>query len=282
LGILASVAFAALVSQGPEPILLSEREIGPATEITGGTAQQIKVGDSEATLFLPTGWKPRKKNQLWVHFHTAAWFIIRELQRAKITEPILVFNLGQGSSTYAKPFASVGSFKPWLAQAQVAVGPIDRLHFTSFSAGYGAVRQLIQDADVLKKLRTVILADSMYGSLDPTQSGRVVLREHATCWNPLIELARKGKTIVIMTTSQITPETYAGTWELGLAMAKEQGLMMTEVPENSHRAAVGSQRLLRRLDDGRWFVWSYAGDQAVAHVTHPRHLAELIVESQRR
>ena len=32
---------------------------------------------------------------------------------------------------------------------------------------------------------------------------------------------------------------------------------------------------------GRLFVWSYAGDTAVAHMTHARRLAELIIESKK-
>jgi len=263
---------------GPSPVLMLERAIGPEAPILGGQVVEVKVGEHSASLFLPTDWKAKADNDLWVHFHTAPWFVIQEYQRADHLGPVAVFNLGQGSTTYAKPFAAIGSFEPWrLEFAKAMGGDIGGLHFTSFSAGYGAVRNLVADPLVLKRLRTVILADSLYASLVPETTPRKVLAEHVDCWAGLRDRAIAGKTTWIITTSQITPDTYAGTWEVALALVRASGGEM----ETIVKVGPEEQHLLRRFQRGHWFAWSYAGETAMAHMTHARRLAELIQESRK-
>lgn len=265
------------LAQGPSPIAMIEREPGPPTKITGGKEIKVEVGSNQATLFIPDGWKATAETPLWVHFHSAPWYVVSEYQRARSKDAVAIFDLGQGSSVYAKPFPGPGSFAPWLKKFEELLGTqVNSLHFTSFSAGYGAVRNLIADPAVLAKLKTVILADSMYGSLQADAETRIVDPEHVQCWFGLVEKAVSGKATVIMTTSQITPDTYAGTWELALALVKARGGEMIQA-----KSTEGTQPLLRSFSKGRWFVWSYSGESAVAHMTHARRLAELIEETRK-
>jgi len=263
---------------GPQPVVMQEREIGPPVSIVGGDVLEIRVGDHTASLFIPDEWKGKDGEALWVHFHTAPWFVIQEFQRAGHRGPVAIFNLGQGSKTYARPFEKVGSFAPWRSAFEDRLGiTLGRLNFTSFSAGYGAVRNLIADPAVLASLGTVILADSLYGSLVEGATTRQVFPAHVDCWRGLRDRAIAGECTWIVTTSQITPDTYAGTWEVGLALVASVGGKMVDTP-----GGTASQRLLRSHRNGRWFVWSYAGEDAVAHMTHPRRLAELIMESRKQ
>ncbi|MEZ5163687.1 MAG: hypothetical protein R2688_08035 [Fimbriimonadaceae bacterium] len=129
---------------------MEPRTIGPASEIQGGTIHQLKVGDLTADLFIPEDYRTGKTLNLWCHFHSPAWYVVGEYQRLEpVVDPIIVFNFGQGSSVYGKPFTEIGSFQPWL---DAALNHLDKkpeeikLNFTSFSAGYGAVRNLIGDS----------------------------------------------------------------------------------------------------------------------------------------
>lgn len=261
-----------------QPPIMEVREIGPATPITGGTTHPITVGESTATLFIPDSFKPGKPTPFWIHFHTADWFIIQEYQRAGYETPILNFNLGQGSSVYGKPFIEKGTLQPFLKQAEELLhSKLDSLNFTSFSAGFGAVRNLIQDPEILGQLKTVIQCDSIYGSLDPAKADqRKVLPEHVKIWQPLIDRAIANNTTVIMTTSQITPETYAGSWEVVQAVVEANGGKMQLADPNSPQAKDPRYPLLRIFNKGSWYVWSYEGTDAMAHMTHPRRLAEIL------
>lgn len=273
-----------LQTPGPQPPIMEPRTIRPAAEIKGGTIHQLQVGDLKADLFIPAGYKPSKTLNLWCHFHSPAWYVIGEYQRLEPTvDPIIVFNFGQGSSVYGKPFTELGSFQPWL---DAALNHLDKkpdeikLNFTSFSAGYGAVRNLIGDPAVLSRLNIVILNDSCYASLDPDQPTRRVLKAHLDVWQPLVNRAIKGDSTFVMSTSQITPESYAGTWEVALQLVEANGGKMQSIERNSHPSAMENleQRLLRTYHKGRWFVWSYEGTTAEAHMTHARRLAECLRE----
>lgn len=285
--ILPSLVLAFSLLDQPQPVLMSERSIGPATPIAGGKVTPIQVGDLTATLFVPDRWKPSKRNTLYAHFHSADWYVVSEYQRAGIKHPVLVCNFGQGSTVYAKPFAQVGSFQPWLDKVaesmQIKPTSIAHLRFTSFSAGYGAVRNLVADPDVLKKLDMVILSDSLYASLDPADPpSRKVLKEHLDCWMPLVEKAKRKKASVVMTTSQIQPESYAGTFEVAQQLVELAGGKMQSHFEGDIAALdPADQRILRTYSEGRWSVWSYAGKTPLAHMTQARHMADVMIELKR-
>ncbi len=264
----------------PKPVQMAERALGPPTPITGGRVVEIEVDSRKASLFIPDGWKPRRgRAELWMHFHSAAWFVISEYQRAEVRDPVLVFNLGQGSTVYSTPLAASGRLRPWLELAQRELGAreISKLNVTSFSAGFGAVRNLVGDPEVLAKLGTVILCDSMYGSFDPTKSDRTPLPAHVSVWNPLRDRAIAGKATWIVTCSRIAPPTYCGTFEVAQALVRSVGgEMKSEKPDPAM-----TQGLAESFTRGRWFVWNYEGTTPEAHMTHARRLAELIVESRK-
>lgn len=260
------------------PPVMSVREIGPATPITGGVTHKVESDGTVATLFLPDGYEPGKPVSLWIHFHTAEWFVVSEYQRAGFKVPILVFNLGQGSSTYSKPFPKAGTLQPFLKACEPFLGsPVGRVNITSFSAGFGAVRQIIQDPEVMEMVGKVVLSDSIYGSLDPSVTDRrEVLSAHVGVWDPLADRALSGKAIWVVTTSQITPEGYAGSWEVAAAIVKARKGTLSPGDPESKAAKDPRYPLLRAYDSQGLHVWSYGGDDAMAHMTHPRHLAEVL------
>lgn len=261
-----------------EPPVMVIRQIGLESPIIGGTTQIVTVGDTSATLFIPEKFNAAKPTPLWIHFHTADWFIIQEFQRANFNVPILNFNLGQGSTVYGKPFIEKGTLQPFLKLTQESLNTnLSSLNFTSFSAGFGSVRNLIQDPNILSQLKTVIMCDSIYGSLDPAITNRrAVLPDHIKIWQPLIDRAINGKTTAIFTTTQITPETYAGSWEVVHAIVEASGAKMKPADPNILASKDPTYPLLRTYDQAGLHIWSYDGNDAMAHMTHPRHLAELL------
>lgn len=276
--------FAVAIS-GPQPVVMAERSIGPATPITGGKVHSITIEGSTATLFIPDNFKPAKSIDLWAHFHSADWYVISEYQRTDFHDPLLIFNLGQGSTVYGKPFVDKGVFDKWIKETLKLVPgsptEVKALHLTSFSAGYGAVRNIIQDEPIRKLLKTVILGDSFYGSLETTEPERKVLPAHVEIWQPLVDQALSGNTTVIITTSQITPETYAGTWEVSKAVAEKNSVPSIPINQSGPAESDPTQPLLRRFEKGRLYIWNYAGETPIAHMTHARRLAECIEQSRK-
>lgn len=268
---------------------MPHRDIKPSAAPPPGVIIQLTNDAAWATLFLPEGWRvpPDGRARLVVHFHTVAWFTIQEHLRRESKLPLLNFALGEGSATYARPFQDSARFQDWLrvveselvsrgAPVNVRVVSVD---LSSFSAGYGAVREILKLETNRNVIACILLCDSLYGGLAETNAPyprRKVLAEHVEPWRAFVETAARGEKTFLLTTSDIETASYASTSECGSAVASVVGAEFKPVTKDSCAAAREPQYpLVRRADLGHFHVWNYAGTNAQAHLTHVRHLADL-------
>jgi hypothetical protein len=245
--------------------------------------------DVKFTLFLPNGWTNAMSSKaiLCAHFHTVPWFAIQEHVRRDAMEPLMVFALGEGSSTYRVPFEDTNRFSRILvlvadelkkrgASANTRLAHVD---VSSFSAGYGAVRELVKSPEYCKIIRRIVLLDSMYAGLETEEKGstnRRPLAAHIDVWVPFAKAALRGEKTFVFTHSQVPTTAYASSSECAEALLQRVGLKARAVPANSIPAASDPNfPLLARTDSGRLHVWSYGGVDAQAHLTHVRHMAEV-------
>lgn len=271
------------------PPVMSPRSIAPDKTPPAGEQFQLNDRGTNFTVFLPVGWTNTFSSNavLMVHFHTAPWFAIQEHLRRNAREPLLVFVLGEGSTTYRIPFEDTNRFPRIVHQVQGelrrrsgnSAGTFTSVDVSSFSAGYGAVRELVRSPAAFNLLRRVILLDSLYGGLEPMTGGstnRVPLAEHIDVWVPLARAAIRGEKTFVFTHTQIVTRSYASTFECAAALLQRVGVPSIQVaPGSTPAAAEPRYPLIARADRGRFHVWSYAGDDAQSHMTHPRHLAEV-------
>lgn len=267
------------------PPQLSLRAVPASTDATN--SQQVMVHDGEVkfTLFLP-GMSPSKATTLTLHFHTTPGFVIQEHLRRGSANPLAVFHLGEGSTVYRQAFEDrqrlsrclkliEGHLRQFSGNASSTVATLE---LSSFSAGYGAIREIIKSPEYFARVRTVLLADSMYGALETNASAyaRVPWREHIAVWIPLARAAVKGEKTFLITCSDVPTTTYASSRECAEALIQAAGLRTDDVVPGSCAAAADPQFPLRwRADAGRLHVWGYGGTNAQAHLTHVRHLADL-------
>jgi hypothetical protein len=272
----------------PEPPAMPRRQIAPTPLPEGSLSIELTNRDARATLFLPVGWtEPRATGpQLVVHFHTIAWFTIQEYVRRGSPVPLLNFALGEGSVTYAKPFLDPARFQEWLqlvertlAERSASSTPIKRVDISSFSAGYGAVREIVKLETNRRVIQRIILCDSLYGGLVDANAApdqRKVTSEHVEAWVPFAQAAARGEKTFLLTTSDVPTPRYASTREVSDALAAAVGAVFRDVPAKSVPATLDPEfPLLRRADVQGFHVWNYAGTNAQAHLTHVRHLADL-------
>jgi len=280
------------------PPPMPHRSIPPPTEPIPGTQTILRDGDTTFCLYLPDGWKAPADGtvELTANFHAAVWFVIEEHLRRGLDGPLLCFYLGQGSSVYRRPFEDRERLGRILRQVEAElvkrgappgtrIGAVD---LSSFSAGYGAVRELVQSPDYFRLIRRIVLGDSMYGSLEtepptgpdapepkPQASGRRPLAEHIEVWVPFAQAAMRGEKTFAFTYSQVPTATYASSAECAAALIEAVGAPLETVAPGSIPAADDPQFPLRsRSDAGCVQVWSYGGEDAQAHMTHARHMAE--------
>lgn len=273
---------------------MPRRPIAPRESLPG-TKIEIEDGDRKYTLFLPDAGRPSKDVELTLHFHSAQWHAIQEHLDRGATGPIVAFYPGEGSSIYGKSFEDRQRLDRWkdrvLRELKERGWPqdaqISAIDITSFSAGYGAVRQLVQQPAAFKLMRRVILADSMYGSLavepDPAAAPpklplepRAPLAAHVLVWKPLAEAAIKGEKTFCVTFSAVPTPTYASSSEMANALVEAVGGHLEAVEPGKLPATEDPEFPLRtRFDQGRFHVWGYGGEDGQAHMTHARHLADI-------
>ncbi|MCC6545966.1 hypothetical protein IT570_02270 [Candidatus Sumerlaeota bacterium] len=249
--------------------------------------ESIDLGSS-FTLFLPPGYKVPKDGtvELTMHFHGATWFAYQEHLRRGLDGPLVAAYVGEGSRVYKNALLDPARFQQ--VQDQVieslrkrgapAETRIVSVNITSFSAGYGAVREILRNSANHAIIKRVILADSLYGDLEPealAKGKREVLAEHVDVWLPFARLAMTGEKTFIITTSEIETPTYASSSEVSHAIVAKLGLK--EIPADPKSIAAKSKDypLRSSADMGSFHAWFYSGKDAVVHMTLARRIAEV-------
>lgn len=258
------------------PPPMPKREIAkPATPPPG---RQVDLyGDGKYTLYIPSSWKPADKVNLTIHFHGAAWFAIDEHLRRGLAEPLIAVNVGEGSSVYRDAFLDADAWPKLLSHAMAETGgtTIERVDITSFSAGYGAVRELLKQPDPSKLIRRIVLADSMYASFtSPTD--KTPLKEQIDPYIEFAKAAMRGEKAFVVTCSQVPTETYANS--AACAQALVRGVNSSLVPywaPGAIKKGYPDYQIRSTFEKGQFFVWTYEGVDAQAHMTHPRHIADV-------
>lgn len=273
----------------PQPPAMPKRDIRPPATQPAGEKLELIDGDVKFTLFLPPGYVVPADGRvnLAVHFHTVVWFVLDEHLRRGLTEPLAIFTLGEGSSTYRKPFEDVDRFDRVLklieATLRQRMGPpetrIAQIDITSFSAGYGSVREIVKQDRYINLIRRIILSDSLYASWEPasTQPGATSrpADENIEPWRKFVTLAARGEKTFVLTHSMV-PTSYANTYACAKALIAMTDAPVTEFKPGEHPATLDPQYpLAYRADIGHLHVWGYHGEDAGAHMTHVRHMAEV-------
>jgi len=272
------------------PPTLTRRTIAPDKNLQGGPNSKelaLRDGDMQFTLFVP---QPVASDtcRLTIHFHTAAWFIIQEHVRRGATNPLACFHLGEGSTVYRRPFEDRDQLNRCISAVEKKLGElgsrtrvvVSELELSSFSAGYGAIREIVKSPDYRERIKAIVLADSMYGSLETNvvdpQSVRSPAKEHVDAWVPFARAAMSGSKTFVLSYSEVPTATYASSSECADALARRLDLTPSVLPPKSEPATTDLEfPLLRRVDSGGLHLWGYGGTNAQAHMTHARHLADL-------
>jgi alpha-L-arabinofuranosidase len=243
---------------------------------------RLKEGDLEFSLFVPRGWRPSRSIELIVHFHGSVDLMLQEHFDLGMKTPIAVLQIGSGSSVYRRPFEDRARFGRILAcvaeelkrRGAPQEAEVVAVDVSSFSAGYGALRELVKTPSAFRLLRRVVLADSLYGSLAEGEPRRP-LEDHVGVWLPLARAAMAGRKTFAITFSEVPTPDYASSSEVAEAVVRALGGELRPVGERHPAASDARFPLRTSWEFGRLSVWGYGGDDAPAHVTHLRNVPAL-------
>lgn len=226
-------------------------------EHPAGRREKLDLG----TLFVPAGSKP---TAVVLFFHGGTW--LPEVAAAKNRLAAVSIQSGAGSGTYARLFEGAGRFRRLLDEAESKAGmKFPRVLLGGWSAGCGAIRQILRDPESAARVDGILLIDGMHtdyvdGKPGPLESK--IGTENLAVWLPFAREAMAGRKRMIVTHSEIFPGTFASTTEtadylLGQLRAPRRAVLKW--------GPMGLQQL-SEARSGRLLLIGYAGNSAPDHV----------------
>lgn len=249
-------------AQNPSPMVEHTRAHPRLKQETpAGRRAQLEIG----TLFIPARLQTRTRLPLFIHFHGGTW--LPEVAAARIGNTALIsIQIGAGSSAYAKPFSDVQLLTRLLAEAEAKSGmKFTSLSLTAWSAGYGAIREILQVPTAYARVERVLLIDGLHTGYIGGQPGPQESQLEADRLAIFLHLARDavaGRKQMIITHSEIFPGTFASTTETADWLLRELGLKRQPVLK---WGPMGTQQL-SEARAGKFWVLGYAGNSAPDHV----------------
>lgn len=230
---------------------------------------------------------------LVVHFHGINDVVQAGYERAGLNAVVMIVNMGISSAAYETRF-SIRSYLPvLLAKAQAALearglrdARLRRVALSAFSAGYAAVRGLLNQPGFADKVDAVLLLDGIHTGYMPLDHSLDM--ERLKPFGHFAELAAAGKKLMSITHSEIIPNgDYAGTHESTDALLKLTGAQRSPgagadaqaVHDLTGTAGEAKPRFtpLSEAHRGAFHVRGYPGTQKPDHVRHLTRMAETAV-----
>lgn len=265
--------------QNPSPLVEHTRAHPRLAEQSPpGRRETLEIG----TLFLPA--RLKSPAPLVIHFHGSTWLPDVAAARAGGTAAITI-QLGSGSAVYARPFRSDPALFSRLIREAEAKGGVrfSTISLTSWSAGYGAVREILQVPEHYARVARVLLIDGLhtdYVDGRPSSSPSLESQLGTAGLEIFLQFAREavaGRKRMIVTHSEIFPGTYASTTETADWLLSQLGVPRTRV---LRWGPMGTQQL-SEARSGRFLLMGYAGNTAPDHVDQLHALPDLLRVLQR-
>ena len=241
--------------------------------------QRVAVGRAVVSLRADAT-APAHQGALWLHLHGAADTVEAAFARSGAPGVLVTLTLPGLSGVYAEHFADPAVFDGLLRDVTSAVrGPAageewspGELTVSSFSAGFGGVRQLLRQPDAFDRIAALVLADSLYcGYAGPVAERRVDPALMAGFLR-FARLAAEGRRRMLVTHSQQVPPGYASTTETADYLIAALGGRREPAVE----AWADNLRQQSAFGRGGFQVFGFAGTEAEDHLRHLRSLGPFL------
>jgi hypothetical protein len=261
---LAHAAFGQM-AQNPSPMVEHRRE---HPRIAKGETPGRREGLTLGTLFVPASLKLKRTSPVLFFFHGGTWLPETASHRRRI--PVVTIQIGAGSGAYTRAFSEPDRFLKLLAEVESKLGvPAGRVTLAGWSAGCGAIRQILRDPASYQRVANVLAIDGIHTGYTDR---RELEREHLEMYAQLARDALARKKQLLITHSEIFPGTFASTTETADWLIKE--LKLKAVPVL--RWGPMRTQQLSEVRQGRFELRGYAGNSAPDHVDQLHSLADYL------
>ncbi len=253
-----------------------------SAQLPVATGRQVAMSNAAWKLFIPSTYQQRPDNvaDLLVHFHGDPQTVWNNAEYAHLNAVIVTVNYSGLSSAYSTPFSNAALFQSLVDEALAKVRQQadfsntlqwDKLAVSSFSAGYGAVREILKSASYRNQINALLAADSLYAT---TAADGTPLDSQMADYKTFATLAKNGDKTFLFSHSQVPTYTYESTEETGNELL--QHLDLTATPVNTN--GLGTLHFYREAHSGKFHLWGATGADGDAHLEHLRYIGEFLHE----
>ncbi len=232
-----------------------------------GRALPLAIG----SLFCSAAAAHSKTVPLVIQFHGPEWLAASAATRWKKRVAVIAMQLGAGSGIYSRAFADPTRFLDLLTEAGRASGlQFNPIVIVSFSAGYGAVREILKNRSNWPRIDAIVLEDSLHTSYVPEGRPGPLDTARLQLFLDFARDAAAGRKRMLITNSEVFPGTFASTTETTDYIAAQLGLKRKPVL----KWGPGGMQQLSEARQGRFLLLGFAGNSAPDHVDHLHGLYE--------
>jgi len=227
------------------------------------------------TLFLPQGLRRNRRSTLLFFFHGGDW--LPELAASHQHQmAVITIQGGAGSGSYVRLFQDPARFLSLVAAAE----SVSHMHFNEialagWSAGCGALRQILLDPASYERVHRVLCIDGVHTGYihdtpGPLESELDV--SNLQIWLRFGRDAIAGQKRLILTHSEIFPGSFASTTETADWLLRAWQL----TPHPVARFGPMGTQMLSEVRSGGLLVVGFAGNSAPDHVDQLHSLPEYL------
>jgi hypothetical protein len=237
---------------------------------------KLTVGE----LFVPKGLEVADGPiDLVVHLHGSAELMERNLTQAGNRAVLVTVSLNGLSSVYTRQFANPETFLGLVNEAAQKTSshlPGENVSFrrvvvSSFSAGFGGVRELLKSEECYRRIDSIVMADSIYAGYVDDSRERGVDPKLMAGFLRFARDAVGGKKQLVISHCQLQPDGYASTAETADFLVRELGLTRRAVQESwSDRWECES-----RCEQSGLRILGFRGATGADHMQHLRNIGRL-------
>jgi hypothetical protein len=183
------------------------------------------------------------------------------------------------SSAYSRPFSDPGRFPALLREARSAIADAlphadpdgGRVIVSSFSAGFGGVRELLRQEAVYQQIDALILADSLYCGYAGDPTDRRLDPGLMEGFRRFAAEAADARKAMLVSHCALVPDGYGSTAETADDLVRHVGGAFEEGDRDWGGGWIESRRFRR----GGLLVIGFEGEAGEDHLRHLRRLGEL-------
>lgn len=269
----------------------------PSRPVEGQTEAPVDLtfslpSDPRHTLWIPDDYKQRReKVDVLINFHGSPRVAHEGTRRAGLNCVVISINYGGLSSVYRRPFAADRElFATILSEALAEIRgqpgfPADaawgRLAISSFSAGFGAVREVLKSPDYFAQIDGLLMLDSLYCGYVGDGTGSVQTGVvHPGLMKDFVRFAEasaRGKKVMIVTHCNGPTPGYASTRETADYLLEKLKLSpspldLTIPAPKGTTAEQGGLQLDRQAARQGFSLYGSPGGNETDHVQHLRQM----------